>query len=195
MRSSLFRQEALEARRVSLVGSTLIARRFPLRLATGLSVLAATALVALCCFGEYTRKVRVEGYLAPSTGVVEVFAGQTGTLVSKRVGEGQTVHRGDFSSCCRPNAHRLRRRMSRRAETAAIQARMSGLEQESEARQRVTRMQLEGTRQRLKSMQSERVQIQGMEVLQRQRLVSSETALGAYERLRLEGFSPRGRST
>jgi membrane fusion protein len=192
MRTSLFRQEALEARRVSLVGSTLMARRFPFRLATGLSALAALALVALCFFGEYTRKVRVEGYLAPRTGLVKVLAGQAGTLVSKRIGEGQTVHRGDVLFVLSTERISTSTPQVQAAATAAIRARILGLERENEAQQRVTRMQLEGTRRRLQSMQSEGLQIQGMEVLQRQRVESAEAALGAYERLRTEGFMPSG---
>lgn len=192
MRTSLFRQEALDARRVTLVGSTLMARRFPFRLATALSVLAALALVALCFFGEYTRKVRVSGYLAPNAGLVKVHAGQAGALVSKRVAEGQTVHRGDVLFVLSTERSSTSTTKVQAAATAAIRARLLGLEREHEAQQRMVRMQLEGTRQRLQSMQAEVIQIQGMQTLQRQRVANTEEALGASERLRLEGFMPSG---
>ena len=78
MRTSLFRQEALDYRRATLVGSVLDARRLPGRLVTGFAAAAALALAALGSFGEYAPTVRVDGVLAAVDGVAAAAVGGTG---------------------------------------------------------------------------------------------------------------------
>lgn len=51
MRTSLFRQEALDFRRATLVGSVLAARRLPMPRLAWLCAYAALALAALAAFG------------------------------------------------------------------------------------------------------------------------------------------------
>ena len=57
--------------------------------------LPALALLLFMGFGEYSRKARVVGFLAPSQGMVKVLATQAGTVIEKRVNEGQQVKQGD----------------------------------------------------------------------------------------------------
>jgi hypothetical protein len=63
MRTTLFRQEAIDAQRGTLLGGMLAAYRLPLRLITAFSLAAALAIVMFCTWGEYTRKVHVDGVL------------------------------------------------------------------------------------------------------------------------------------
>src|SRR5690606_23951091 len=55
----------------------------------------ASALVAFLVLGSYTRHVTLPGQLTPAGGVIAVYPLQHGTIVAKRVSEGDAVARGD----------------------------------------------------------------------------------------------------
>ena len=95
MRSTLFRQEALDSFRDRQLGDVLLARPLALSLLTALGVLVALGVVLFGFLADYTRKSHVPGYLAPTHGLIKVQATQWGTLIEKRVAEGQRVARGD----------------------------------------------------------------------------------------------------
>jgi membrane fusion protein len=55
----------------------------------------ALALAALLVFGEYTKRARVMGVLAPERGVIKVMPPQVGLIVARYVNEGDRVQAGD----------------------------------------------------------------------------------------------------
>ena len=96
MRSLLFRKEALQHERRPLEGTLLIAAS---PRATALSFMAfAVALFTLAyiCLGEFNKKATVQGYLSPDKGLIKVFPQVSGTLLERRVEEGQTVVKGQI---------------------------------------------------------------------------------------------------
>src|SRR4051812_14327394 len=95
LRTTLFRSEAVEHHKPTLIGAALKARPLSFPTLTALAVGAAALVILFGCWGQYTRKARVVGYLTPSTGLIKVFAPTVGTLIERRVTEGQRVHRGD----------------------------------------------------------------------------------------------------
>ena len=72
MRQGLFRQEAVEHNRPTLVGDVLAAHRLPFRFVTIASLLLTCTVIAYLFFGTYTPKARVRGYLAPSAGLIKL---------------------------------------------------------------------------------------------------------------------------
>jgi len=90
----LFRQEAIDAQRQKLLGELSVARPVPAWVFTILAAGFAAALLAFAFLGHYTRRERVEGYLAPSEGAVQVRAPDSGTISELRVAEGDEVEAG-----------------------------------------------------------------------------------------------------
>jgi len=95
MEKSLFRKEVLEARKARWLGGIALRQSMPLWLLTAAAAAAATAIVCLLVFGEYTRRTRVGGQLVPSAGLSSVVAPTAGALTEVRVREGQRVRTGD----------------------------------------------------------------------------------------------------
>ncbi|WGS87751.1 HlyD family efflux transporter periplasmic adaptor subunit [Methylomonas sp. UP202] len=93
--TGLFRSQALAFKRDRPLGEAIGIASPALPLLTALASAAALALIAFACWGEYTRKAHVSGYLAPSMGLIKVYAPQSGTIVEKQVVEGQSVKAGD----------------------------------------------------------------------------------------------------
>ncbi|TIO51261.1 MAG: HlyD family efflux transporter periplasmic adaptor subunit [Mesorhizobium sp.] len=92
---SLFRKEALAARRDAWLGRPQLLQPISVQTATGLAVVAVVLIGSVLILGEYTRRVRVSGTVAPSAGVTRVFAPQAGRIVQSAVSEGVAVRRGD----------------------------------------------------------------------------------------------------
>jgi len=91
----LFRSEVLAARQTQWLGTVMLAPRASFRWFTLAGVTAAAAIVALLCFGEFTRTARVNGWLLPQEGVVRLQAPRPGIVGSLSVKEGDQVHKGD----------------------------------------------------------------------------------------------------
>ena len=90
---SLFRREPEQARSASWLGRVVLIRpvsfTFLTLAALGFSFVLAMFFVA----GEYTRKARVTGVLAPIDGVAKIVAQQSGTVEALHIREGDSVRR------------------------------------------------------------------------------------------------------
>lgn len=91
----LFRREALEHQRDTSLGEILLVQPLSFTLMTLFFVACAAIGISFLVWGEYTKKARVSGYLAPDQGLVKVFSRQSGAVTALHVQDGQTVRRGD----------------------------------------------------------------------------------------------------
>ncbi|HYS12834.1 MAG TPA: hypothetical protein VEN28_05955, partial [Burkholderiaceae bacterium] len=188
MRATLFRQEAIDFNRATLVGDALAARKLSFRLLTGFALAAVVALAALVWWGEYTRKAHVTGYLAPSAGVIKVYAGQAGTLVEKHVSEGQKVRRGDTLFVVSTEQGSRDTPEAKATAIATIRKRQANLEREYETQTSIDRLQQRATRERLVGMDAELGQLRSTVTAQQQRVAGAERALSRYESLAAQRF-------
>ncbi len=92
---TLFRGEVAAARQTQWLGTVLLAPRISHSVFTLLGVLAASAVVALLFFADFTRKARIDGWLVPQEGVMQVVAPRPGVVTRLHVEEGAQVRRGD----------------------------------------------------------------------------------------------------
>ena len=95
MTTTLFRPEAIAHQQEVKMGDAFHAHTSMLIWLSGLMVLLAIAVAVFLVWGEYTRKARVAGFLAPSSGMIKVFTPQSATVIERRAKEGQAVERGD----------------------------------------------------------------------------------------------------
>jgi membrane fusion protein len=94
--SSLFRQEAIAAKRDAWLGCVQLVEPLPLRLAALVSMALIATAVAYGVFGTYTRRVHATGSLQPKAGLITVGAPAAGLIASMAVSEGQSVERGQL---------------------------------------------------------------------------------------------------
>ena len=153
----LFRAESREARERAWLGRIVMIRPFSLTALTWAGFAFALAIAAFFVFGEYTRKARLSGVLAPSTGTARIVAQQAGRVEAVHIREGDQVTRDDVlllvgdgrsSRDTGAVAHQLARRMEERdralqrqleflrqalrTEQAALEERLRGLRRERE---------------------------------------------------------------
>jgi membrane fusion protein len=92
---ALFREETEQARANAWLGRVLLTRPLSFTVMTAATIAIVIVLGALFVAGEYTRKARVMGVLAPVNGVVKIVAQQAGVVQVVNVREGATVEPDD----------------------------------------------------------------------------------------------------
>ena len=92
---ALFRRETEEARANAWLGRILLTRPLSFTVLMGAGLAMAVAIGAYFVAGEYTRKARVTGVLAPVHGIVKIVAQQAGVVQQVFVQEGSSVGRED----------------------------------------------------------------------------------------------------
>jgi membrane fusion protein len=90
-----FRTEALEAQKSQWLGSIVLMRPLSFAVVCWSALVITLALVALLVFGQYTKRARVMGVLAPERGVIKVMPPQVGLILARHVNEGDRVKAGD----------------------------------------------------------------------------------------------------
>src|SRR5258706_15745297 len=95
MPRQLFRQEAIDAQREKFLGEATIARPVPGLVFTLLAAGVAVLLIAVSVWGQYTRRERVEGYLALDTGAAPVLIADSGRVTDLLIKEADEVKAGD----------------------------------------------------------------------------------------------------
>jgi len=90
----LFRAEAVAEQQDRWLGRVLLAPRLPWTLLTLVALAVASGVIGLILLGEYTRKSRMTGLLAPEQGLIEVVATQAGVVTRLSAVEGMEVEAG-----------------------------------------------------------------------------------------------------
>jgi len=179
----LFRQEAIDAQREKFLGEATIARPVPFWVFTALAAGTAILLISVAVWGQYTRRERVEGYLALDTGAARVSISDSGRVTDLLVKEGDEVKAGD------PMAKvSLDRSIGTGASTSEavaqeMQTRRGILEKEQAQWRDLGVQQVEQLRRRVRDLDNELVQIDREMKLQDVRIASAREQLERYKGL------------
>ena len=93
--SDLFRKEAVDAQRRSLLGAISLAQPVRFWILGLFAAMAASAIVCFLYLGEYSRRSRVPGELVPDLGLSTVVAPSAGVVARLDVEEGDYVRHQD----------------------------------------------------------------------------------------------------
>jgi membrane fusion protein len=190
MRRTLFRQEALDFHREKLLGDIVLVRPLSVSLLTSAAVGIALIVVGFACWGTYTRKAHVTGYLEPNTGVIKVYAPQAGTLIEKHVTEGQAVKRGEV--LCVVSSERSSRETPEAQATAMgqLRRRRESLHDELAKQEHIDRLQVATVQDRLRNLDAELVHLTAERQLQEQRVASAADMAQRYRLLVAKSLAP-----
>ncbi|WP_291366462.1 HlyD family secretion protein [Acetobacter sp. UBA5411] len=92
--SSLYRQEALDARRQAWLGQVQATQSLSIRVISWVTLALVVLAVLYVYFGIYTRRVHATGYMLPPTGLITVDASAAGIISGRLAEEGQHVKKG-----------------------------------------------------------------------------------------------------
>jgi membrane fusion protein len=185
---ALFRPAAVAASRTDALGPIVLARPVALSALTGVALLIVVLVAGFFGFGTYTAHSTLRGRLIPDRGVIDVRSPQLGTILERRVGEGQLVESGDVLFI-----------VSSERNTAALGPTQRVVAEQLEDRRRSLAAQIENTRvlQRLErrsldesatALRSEAVTLEQTLADQRERVRLAEETAQRYERVRAQGY-------
>ncbi len=180
MSRQLFRQEAIDAQREKFLGEATVARPVPSWVFTLLAAGTAVLLIVVAVWGQYTRRERVEGYLALDTGAARVLVTDAGRITDLVVKEGDEVRAGD--PLARVSFDRSLGTGASSSETAAreIGSRRTILEKEQAQWKELGEQQSAQLRRRMQDLQNEIAQIDNEMKLQETRIRSAREQAERY---------------
>ncbi len=183
----LFRPEAVEAQRQLGLGVVQLVRPPALRWVTAGVVLVALALAAFLALAQYTRKTTTNGVVVPDRGLIRLVPAVAGTVVERRVAEGQLVRAGDILFVLaleRPLLAAEAQAQVRRS----LDDRRRSLAETARAQQALTETQRAALDRRVSALEGELAQIDIESGLQKQRLAMAEQSLARLQALQADQF-------
>lgn len=184
--SSLFRHEVLENRQRDWLGSIQLTRPLSLQLLTVVAMAIAVAVIAWLALGEYTRKARVSGFLAPDKGVIRLVAPRAATVLESHVAEGRSVRAGDVLYVLSVEQSTLAGAAD--AVERSLGARERSLQGASAQQIELERERIAAVDRQVDAMQRELAQMDAEAQLQNQRLMLAMQAEKRLESLRDQNF-------
>jgi len=190
MKGALFRQEALDFHREQLLGNVVLVRPLAVWLLTGAAIGIALTVIGFACWGTYTRKAHVTGYLQPNKGVIKVYAPQAGTLIERQVTEGQPVKQG--AVLCVVSSERSSREApeAQASAMAQLRRRRTSLQDELAKQALIDRLQASTVQDRLRSLEAELVHLTAEHQFQEQRVASAADMAQRYRLLVAKNLAP-----
>ena len=183
MPRQLFRQEAIDAQREKFLGEATIARPVPGWVFTLLAAGVAFLLIAVALWGQYTRRERVEGYLALDTGAARVLIPDSGRVTELLIKEGDEVKFGDAMAKVSLDRATGAGASTSEAVAAEMQNRRAILEKEQGQWRDLGTQQVEQLRRRVRDLEGELTQIDREMKLQEVRIKSAREQLERYHGL------------
>ena len=183
----LFRPEALDAQRQLGLGGVYLMRPPALAWITTGLLAVAVALGAFLFLAEYTRKTTANGVVVPDLGLIRLVPAAAGTVVERRVSEGQAVRAGEVLfvlSLERPLLASAAQAEVRRS----LDDRRRSLAESARAQQALAGTQRTALDRRLSALEAELAQIDIETGLQQQRLVLAEASLARWQALQADQF-------
>jgi membrane fusion protein len=183
----LFRPEAIDAQRQHWLGGVQLVRPLALSWVTAGVLLTLLALVAFLLLAQYTRKATTTGVLVPDRGLIRLVPAVAGTVVERRVAEGQAVKAGDVMFVLaleRPLLAGEAQAQVRRS----LDERRRSLADAAKAQQALAGTRTAALERRLAALESELAQVETEAGLQQQRLALAEQALQRFQSLQADQF-------
>jgi membrane fusion protein len=186
---SLFRQEAIDAQREKLLGELSTARPVPVWVFTLLAVAFATVFVVFAFAGEYTRRERVEGFLAGDAGAARILTPEGGSVTQLMVKEGDEVQAGSPIARLKTEHNQGGGGSTSEQVEQQLLNRRRGIESEQTQAQLIGQQQLIQQHKRIDDLLKEVEQAKAEAQLQEQRMTSAQQELHRFEKLAKDGFA------
>jgi membrane fusion protein len=188
MANRLFRQEAIDAQREKLLGEVSLARPVPLAAFTAVALLFAALLVSFSVWGEYSRRERVEGFLALDSGAARLLAPGAGTITGILAKEGEEVQAGQPLIRLSYERGTASGATSGELVQREINERIIGLEREQQQVRTLGAQQSEILRRKIEDLQRELAQFEIEINAQQSRLASARNEFQRAEDLYKDKF-------
>lgn len=186
----LFRPQALSERRTRWLGTVLLAPQISHTLFAVFAALAASAVLALLFFAEFTRTARISGWLMPDQGLLRIVAPLQGVISQLHVQEGAEVRKGQPLLVLSTELQSEAVGATREEIVRRLMSRRDSLIAERDLQHRLHRQELADLESRVDTLEEEQLSLERERDLQRARLALAEETERRQRRLRDDGVVP-----
>ena len=171
----LFRSQAVEEQKDRWLGSVVLAPKVSHTVYTCVATVLVLGVLGLFGFGEYTRKARIGGLLAPEQGLIQIIAPQAGVLTQVQAAEGAEVAAGAVLAVLSAERRSGALGATQGEVVRQLQARRDSLLAERERHRALFAQGVVAQEARLEVMASEAADLEKEFALQRARVALAET--------------------
>lgn len=183
--TDLFRSEALAEQQDRWLGTVLLVPTLSHTVYTVFATVIVLGVIGLFAFGEYTRKARISGWLAPEQGLTEIVAPKAGVLTQVLVHEGREVEAGAALAVLSAERRSGAVGATQGEVVRQLRARRDSLLGERERHGALFREQAAAQRARLAVMEAASRDLEKELALQRERVELAKEALARQRTLRV----------
>ncbi|HSN19682.1 MAG TPA: HlyD family efflux transporter periplasmic adaptor subunit [Usitatibacter sp.] len=188
MSTGLFRAQVRAHAESAWLGTILLIQPPSFAFLAACALAIAVALGAFLVAGEYTRKARLEGVVAPERGLVRVFARQAGIVEAVRVAEGDGVERDATLASIADGRESASREEIGRAVAERLRERERALERQRDATASATRQERAALSERARGLARELQELDAEIATQSTRMAISSRGVERAHRLEAIGF-------
>lgn len=188
---SLFRKEALSARRHNWLGSAVIAQPLPLTVLTLVAAGFALAVLAMLVWGSYTQRATVQGRLVPEGGLLRLYAHAPATVVERLIEEGQKVDAGQALYVLSIERETALLGETQAAIAEQLRRRQDALQGEITQTRRLQQQEARTLQASIATLREEIRHIDQQMALQRSRIALARETVGRYEGLLRQDYISR----
>lgn len=184
----LFRPAAVAASRKDALGPIVLARPLALSVLSAVAVLIATFVGCVFAFGSYTAHSTLRGRLVPDRGVIDVRSPQLGTILDRRVNEGQQIERGDVLFVVSSERTTAALGPTQTAVADRLAGRRASLAAQIDDTRRLEVLERRSLADSAVSLSSEVATLEQTLAGQRDRVALAEQTVDRYGRIRAQGY-------
>lgn len=190
-KSKLFRPTAINANQVKWLGDIVITRPVAFSTLTAIAGVFAGILIVFLIFGTYTKRATVTGLLVPDTGLVKIFARQSGIVIQKYVTESQVVEKGDVLYVVSSERQNSSQGNIQATISNQVEMRRESLQHELDKTRRLQIEERQALIKRIDGLTSELFKIESQIEGQKGRAKLAEDAVGRSQELLVRNFISR----
>jgi membrane fusion protein len=184
----LYRAEAVAARHVKWHGEIILVRPISFAVLTFIGVFFALSLGAVSIWGTYTKRMPVSGELVPDTGLIKIYASQTGIVLEKHVIEGQKVNQGDVLYVLSSDRQSSTQGNTQAAISTQVEARRQSLHDELDKTIRLQSNEHNDLANKIDGLKAELSKLDNQMEGQRSRVKLAEESFARFQSLLSQGF-------
>ncbi len=183
MDTPLFREEAIAHQQDRSMGDVLATYSTISLLPVAVLLTMTLLLIGYLLVGDYHRKAQVQGYLVPSRGMVKVMAPRRGTVIEKRIIEGQVVNSGEVLFVLSAEQASLERQSAQSEIIHQLHNRVASLRQEKIQLQAWNELKFKELQVQRSNLEAELVSRSEIIDVWHDRIVGAEQTLQSFQQL------------
>jgi len=180
---SLFREQALAAQQTKWLGDIVLVRPLSFTFLTAFAVALASIICAFLVWGSYTKHSTVSGQLIPDTGLIKVFAPQSGIVIEQHVKEGQQVKAGEVLYVLSSERQSSTQGAIQAAISSQVEQRQASLRDEMQKTRQLQQEERAGLNNKIAALGNELAKLDNQIAGQQDRVKLAQEALQRYQGL------------